>query len=247
MGARGGTSVVAILLIVLGGGTGGWSQGATQDANAVAPAAMAPVAGYPESADGLKKLVDDIFGAVKAKDEAKISLYVSALAIPEHGAWFAQTFGASEGARLEAKYSQMLPGAGKHIRESLEYALKGKRTDVSVKVLKRGEAVGMGRALLDAMARPISVYMVDGNSPKEKFGVYIGDFVYVDGGFRYVNSEVWRELSTAPPMRIRQGGEVARASLIKRVDPIYPDEAKAARTSFCTWFLRPMERSRSWS
>jgi len=229
MRARGVTSDVAILLIVLGVATGGWSQEAKQDANAVAPAAIASVAGYAESADGLKKLVDDMFVAVKAKDEAKISSYVSALAIPDHGAWFVQMFGASEGARLEAKYSEMLPGAGKHIRESFEYALKGKRTDVSVKVLQRGEVVGLGRALLDAMARPISVYMVDGNNPKEKFGAYIGDFVYVDGGFRYVNSEVWRELSAAPPMRIRLGGEMARANLIRRVDPIYPDEAMAAR------------------
>ena len=230
MGVRSVTSVVAILLIVLGTAMGGWSQEARTDANAVAPAAIASVASYAESADGLKKLVDDMFVAVRAKDEAKISSYVSALAIPDHGAWFVQTFGATEGPRLEAKYNEMLPGAGKHIRESFEYALKGKRTDVSVKVLQRGEAIGMGRALLDAMVRPISVYMVDGNNPREKFGAYIGDFVYVDGGFRYVNSEVWRELSTAPPVRIRLGGEVAKANLIKRVDPIYPDEAKAART-----------------
>lgn len=224
-------AVIVILLIGMGMAPNTRSQEAKQETNAVGPTASAPVGAYPESADGLKKLVEDIFGAVKSKDEARISWYVLALAIPDHSAWFVQTFGATEGARLEAKYSDLLPGAAKHIRESFEYALKGKRTDVSVKVLQRqGEVGGLGRAILDAMAQPISVYIVDGNNPKEKFATYIGDFVYVDGGFRYVSSQVWQELSTAPPMRIRLGGNTAKANLINRVDPIYPDEARAART-----------------
>jgi TonB family protein len=230
---RGRCGIVGVILVIgLSAVASGWSQEVKQDANAVAPAptAGAPEGTYPESADGLKKLVDDMFVAVKAKDEAKVSLYVSGLVIPEHGAWFVQTFGAAEGARLEAKYSEMLPNAAKDIKKSFEYALKGKRTDVDVKVYeKQGEVRGLVRAVLDATTRPISVYMVDGNNPKEKFGAYLGDFVFVDGGFRYVNSQVWQALSTAPSMRIRLGGEVAKANLIKRVDPIYPDEARAAR------------------
>jgi TonB family protein len=230
MRAHGVTSVIAILLICIGAAPSAWSQEAKQDANAVAPTASTSVGAYPESADGLKKLVEDIFGAVKSKDEAKISSYVSGLAIPCHGDWFVQTFGATEGARLEAKYSELLPGAAKHIRESFEYALKGKRTDVSVKLLaSQGEAGGLSRAILDAMGQPISVYVVDGNNPKEKFATHIGDFVYVDGGFRYINSQVWQELSTAPPLRIRLGGNVAKANLVDRVDPVYPEEARAAR------------------
>jgi TonB family protein len=230
MGARCLTAGVAIWLIVLSAATSGWAQEGKQDANATAPKGSASAGAYPESADGLKKLVDDIFVAVKSKDGAKISSYVSGLAIPDHRAWFVQTFGATEGVRLEAKYSELLPGSAKSIRESFEYALKGKRTDVSVKVLERqGQVGGLGLAILDAMARPISVYIADGNNPREQFGAHIGDFVYVDGGFRYMNSQVWQELSTAPPMRIRLGGNVAKANLIKRVDPVYPDEARAAR------------------
>jgi TonB family protein len=229
MRARGVGAGIATLLIVLGVVTSGWSQEVKQDAGAVAPAGDAAVGAYPESTDGLKKLVEDIFVAAKAKDEAKISSYTAALAIPEHGAWFVQTFGAAEGARLEAKYSEKLPGEGKQIRDSFEYALKGKRTDVGVKVLGQGEVAGLGRAILDAMARPISVYMVEGSSPKEKFAARIGDFVFVDGGFRYVDSEVWRALSTAPPMRIRLGGNTAKANLTSQVDPVYPAEAVAAR------------------
>jgi len=204
---------------------------AKQDASAVAPAGAGSAPGaYPESADGLKKLVEDIFVAVKSKDETKISSYVSALAIPEHGAWFAQTFGAAEGSRLATKYSEMLPGTAKQIRGILEFSLQGERTAVDVTLLQNQEAKpgGMARAILDAMVRPVLIYRVGCGNPKEKFYSYIGDFIYVNGGFRYVHTRVWEQLSTAPPVRMRLGADAAKANLIHRVDPIYPDEAKAA-------------------
>ena len=230
MCARCVSSVIVILLTWIGAPTSGWPQEAKQGAKAVAPAGSASVGAYTESADGLKKLVDDIFVAVKSKDGAKISSYVSALAIPDHGAWFAQTFGAAEGSRLATKYSEMLPGTAKQIRGILEFSLQGERTAVDVTLLQNQEAKpgGMARAILDAMVRPVLIYRVGCGNPKEKFYSYIGDFVYVNGGFRYVHTRVWEQLSTAPPVRMRLGVDAAKANLIHRVDPIYPDEAKAA-------------------
>jgi TonB family protein len=166
---------------------------------------------------------------VDAKDEAKVSSYGAALTIPDHTAWFAQTFGATEGARLDSKYSRLVPMTSKQVQHALEYALKNQRTDVSVKVVeKQAEVAGLGLAILQAMAQPVSVYMVEGTNPKQQFGANIGDFVYVDGGFRYIDSQVWQELSNAPPPRIRLGGNMAKANLIHKVDPIYPAEAAAA-------------------
>lgn len=211
-------------LVVLGAAAGSWSQ----DVSPVPPSAT--VGAYPESGEGLTKLVEDMFGAVKSKDDAKISSYVSALAIPDHNAWFAKTFGGTEGARMEAKYIQLLPSAAKNIRRSFEYALRTEHTNVSVKLLDaQGATGGLSRAIVDAMGQPISVYIVDGNNPKEKFATHIGDFVFVDGGFRYMDSQVWQALSTAPPLRIRLGGNVAKANLINRVEPVYPEQARAVR------------------
>jgi hypothetical protein len=107
-------SAVAILGVVLGAVSGSWSQ----DANPVSSSGTASVGAYPESGEGLSKLVEDMFAAVRSKDDAKISSYVSALAIPDHGAWFAKTFGGTEGARMEAKYIQLLPSAPKNIRNT---------------------------------------------------------------------------------------------------------------------------------
>jgi protein TonB len=53
--------------------------------------------------------------------------------------------------------------------------------------------------------------------------------VYVDGGFRYLETTTLYALSTAPPLRIRVGGKVQGAALIHKVSPRYPAEARARR------------------
>jgi protein TonB len=80
-----------------------------------------------------------------------------------------------------------------------------------------------------AMVQPATLYRASGRNPNQKDGYALGDFVYVDGGFRFVDTPVWQALGTAPPMRVRMGGNVTAASLTKKVPPVYPEEARAAR------------------
>src|SRR5215472_14752028 len=86
----------------------------------------------------------------------------------------------------------------------------------------------MVHAFIEAMTEPIPLYFVSGSSPNEQYGAAIGDFVYVDGGVRYLDTRVEQALSTAPPLRIRIGGDVQRSKLIHKVEPTYPEEAIAA-------------------
>jgi TonB family protein len=197
------------------------------------PPTSATLRTYPESPDGLKRLIEDILGVVKSGENEKASSYFSSLAIPDDEAWFLRTFGAAEGPRLEVKYHELLPPAPSHVRRAFDYAIKLGRTNIEVKVLQQpAEASsGLSRALIEAMVQPTTIYIVDGTSPTEKYPTFIGEFVYLDGGFRYLDTEVIQALSTAPPMRIRVGGNVQVASLIHKVEPIYPDKAKAAHLS----------------
>jgi protein TonB len=55
---------------------------------------------------------------------------------------------------------------------------------------------------------------------------FLGDFVYVDGGFRYLDKQVLLALSHSTPMRIKIGGNVQAAKLVDKVQPIYPPGAK---------------------
>lgn len=86
----------------------------------------------------------------------------------------------------------------------------------------------MDRASFDAMVKPVLLFSADGTSPKEQYPASIGDFVYIDGGFRYIDPQVFPALSTAPPPRIRVGGNVQVAKIIHKVSPVYPNEARAA-------------------
>jgi TonB family protein len=129
---------------------------------------------------------------------------------------------------MDTKYNELLPDAAKNILKSCDYVVKEKRTDIGVKVLEKPPGPGLlAWTIFQAMAEPVTIYMVDVSSPKKQFPMYLGDFVYANGGFRYIDRQVWQALSLAPPVRIRIGGNVAKANLVKQVDPIYSEEAKA--------------------
>lgn len=179
--------------------------------------------GYAESPDGLKLLITDVFSAIKSNNDHEVYSYFSGMALPEHTAWFAKTFGPAEGARMDAKYADLLPGLPEDLRGIFEYALKGNRTDPQVSVVEKGDTAStIGHAVLDAMQTPIPLYVASATNPKQKYGAAIGNFFYVDGAFRFVPTQVLQALSTAPPIRVRVGGNVQQAKLLTKVDPIYP-------------------------
>lgn len=203
-----------------------------QQTKEIPPTSTVPLPSYPESPDGLKKLIEDIFSVVKSGNNEKAFSYFSSLTIPDHNAWFVKTFGPTEGPRLDTKYEELLPQAPNRIRQAFEYALRDARTDVRVSVLQKltEAGSGLGQATIEAMVQPTPLYIADGTSPQEKYPASIGEFVYVDGGFRYLDQQVSQALSTAPPLRIRVGGNVQLAKLVHKVNPTYPDDAKAAHT-----------------
>jgi|HubBroStandDraft_2_1064218.scaffolds.fasta_scaffold37564_2 TonB family protein len=220
-------SIVAVLLLQVSMSM----KAVPEEQKENSPKQITAIPAYPESEDGLKNLIGDIFRAMTSGETDMASPYFASLEIPDGLAWFTKAFGPVEGPRLEVKYQALLQQPSGAIRAHFEYALKGGRTNVEVHVL-RGTAdakSGMGRAILGTMVQPLPLYSADGTSPTEQYAASIGDFVYVDGGFRFVDPQVFLALSTAPPLRIRVSGDVAVKSLNHKVAPIYPDEARANR------------------
>jgi TonB family protein len=101
---------------------------------------------------------------------------------------------------------------------------------VAVKVFARGgePRLGVLRAALEAMVNPSQIYTASGSSPRNQYSAALGNYVYVDGAFRFLSGQILQSLSTAPPARTRVGGHVALAKLRHKVDAIYPPEARAA-------------------
>jgi TonB family protein len=195
--------------------------------------AVAAVPEYPDSPEGIETFAEDIFKALRAKDEAKLSVYFSDLTLPDHQAWFARVFGAEEGARLAARYGELLPQLPSNARSSFESALSSSRTTPEVRAFNRSLAptgTGLDWAFVEATTEEVHLYTVTGTNASQQYGFFVGRFVYVDGGFRYITDRVLRALSTAPALRIRVGGAVQQAKLVQQVSPAYPTDARASRT-----------------
>jgi hypothetical protein len=164
---------------------------------------------YPETSDGLKKLLHDVFTAEQAGDPAKVAQFYADFAIPNHTQWFLKTFGEKEGANLDAKYSQNLEGSTIHLRGRLTHSQAQGKTGVTVEAFAKPEEAPTGsvKAFGSTMITPTTIYhAVATNGAEEQSRYLLGDFVYVDGGFRYVDLQVMQALSTAPPMRVRIAG-----------------------------------------
>src|SRR6476660_9958004 len=97
-------SAIVVLLLFVGTSMNALPE--EQKDNSPKPTAALPV--YPESEEGLKNLIGDIFGAMKSGEKDLASSYFAGLEIPDRVAWFAKAFGPMEGPRLEAKYEAFL-------------------------------------------------------------------------------------------------------------------------------------------
>jgi TonB family protein len=185
---------------------------------------------YAETPDGLKKLVQDLYDAEKAGDTKRNSEIYTSLVIPNHSQWFGKTFGGPEGERLDAKYNGLLEVSTSELKKVTARVVQKGQKYVVVRIFQKPEDAPMElqKAFLAAMTSPTSLYGAATNSgPEDKSHTLLGDFVYVDGGFRYLDFEVMQALSTAPAMRIRFGGNIPRPKLIKEVNPVYPEAARA--------------------
>jgi len=177
---------------------------------------------YPESPEGLKSLITDILVAIKSGDAQRSSQLLATLAISNHREWFQKSFGATEAPRREAKYVDLESKSTDWLRKRMEAVAKHIQTDVTVKVFQTPVDANLRlyKAVTDAMTTGFPVYNAAGGTD------FLGDFVYVDGGFRYLDKQVLVALSHSPPMRIKMSGNVQVARLVNKVPPVYPPRAK---------------------
>ena len=213
---------VTVLLLL----TAGFPAHVRPQTPVAAPAAQSIAPGaYPDSPEGLKSLLQDLFAWEKARDKRKSSRYLASFAIPNHYEWFVNTFGPTEGARLSMKYTELKAESASWLQKRVEAAVKDEKTQVDVSIYRNppDSSAPLMQAALSAMVQHIAIYSAAGRlSVDDKSPHYLGEFIYLDGEFRYVERQVLQALSTAPPQRIRIGGNVQTAKLIKKVEPVYP-------------------------
>jgi TonB family protein len=219
---------------------------ATPPQAAAANAANSPtttVPSYPNTAQGLEKLMKDMMKLEKQGKQQELASYAKSLLLPDADNWFKSVFGDSIGAALES--------ASEQIRTGIEFGLPQTLATVRRENLTEARAVRFDDScnrlakateypLLLLRQRPEPLYdarFSDGS--KESVWAY---FAYVDGAFRFIgnlkkanagypfqrtNMQSSADQAAEPPHKtLRVGGNVASANLIHQETPNYPQDAK---------------------
>jgi TonB family protein len=199
---------------------------------------------YPDSARGLEKLVEDLLQAAKKNDADTYSALISTLARPVPDDWFEDTFG-NEGDLMFKEY----PGAGPNLVNQLRAFFVRIRTEKFTEATAQKHEASCDDNSGE-MIYPVMV-MRQGLVPLYELRFHQGDkfyrlwaFAYINGGFRYVGDLRPPEYFPSKPAkrssaenkpestpedsekRIRVGGNVTAAKIVRRVQPEYPDTAR---------------------
>jgi hypothetical protein len=142
---------------------------------------------YPESTDGLKKLMSEILDAQKSSDKGKFDDFVKSLELPDADAWFKKVFGDDKGSSVAAQYKTNSSGLKQDLARLFGKIVTDGQTEINVTRLEKADdslATGNQKDVLAAMKNPVPIYSVRFVKPGETLGMHLYNYVYVDGTFR---------------------------------------------------------------
>lgn len=197
---------------------------------------------YPNSTDGLQKLVWDMLAGQKSGGDGALAPYLQALALPNSAAWFSAAFGQDNGSQLAVFYDAWTSARNFQLAGDLARAAASQMTDIAAMSFS-GPAdsgtIDKDSYFLGLLKQPQTLYIVNFSSGKGA-SMRWAYFVYVDGAFRYVGPLADLRLasslvssnpssSTELVRRVRVDGNVAEARATHRVPPVYPPDALSGR------------------
>jgi len=143
---------------------------------------------YPDSTEGLERLVRDILRAVKSDPSGEALRLTHSLQLPDHEVWFADTFGAERGAELAAEYAPLV-GHFAQMSTLFEDLIEKQQTQVVVERFVQyddPDLNGYQSIALEAMKHPTALYSVRLSKNDDERGFHLWSFVYANGSFRWV-------------------------------------------------------------
>lgn len=155
---------------------------------------------YPDSPAGLQQFVEDLLGAIKSSDTAKVDFLWQSAILPDHAAWFVTVFGEKTGASLESNYAKRLavtpyvPGKAYTFTAGLD-AVKLLVLPLAQAAVSRPDS--WARAIQLSTKEEVHAYRVEALSAGSTSSVMLGYFFYVSGGFREVDELVFGALPAA--------------------------------------------------
>ena len=167
----------------------------TVPANRLAPDPRNPLAGATPPAGAaadpakLKAQIEEILQAVRDDNVKLLRTHVDKLKLPNHKAWFAETFGPEVGGRVAKEYAAHLAKFQKEIQGLFQQAVKEGRTVIQVDAVQKPddrEATGLQDDALKAMKTPRALYTLHLSKRGREASMSVRSFVLVDGAFRLI-------------------------------------------------------------
>lgn len=205
--------------------------------------ATAPPAVYPEKGGGLEKELHDLQKARKAGDKSTADAVLRSFVLPDPERWFTRTFGEDVGKQMAGQYIPMSHALVQQLQGTMDHLEDMKFNDVEVRKFDRpcdDHADDYVYPLLLARTEQAPLYEAtfrNGNSYQ-----VMNSFVFVEGAFRYIGrvnipdgllfDELKSKASDTPAAAsnvkksLKLGGSVAAGRLLKRVPPVYPEDAR---------------------
>jgi hypothetical protein len=166
--------------------------------SSVAPAAVS----YPESTEGLARLIEDTFAALKTGDTDRAKELIRSMELPDQQAWFRKTFGDDLGAAIAVEYGRRAPSMEHELTRSFEDRIEDRRTFVTAIKIESPDddnATGLQKMALQNMRSRVPLYTVKLGDRPGGTGYSIWSWVYVRGTFRIAGKmDVFRNNSTPP-------------------------------------------------
>jgi TonB family C-terminal domain len=191
---------------------------------------------YPGTARGLEQLMKELFELAKRGDLQELESRAGQLMLPDPDAWFETMFGTISGRDFALHYSSLRGDLPKRIALSLHDFAQRKLNDIEANRFESG-----CRPLpTDEQYRLLQFRLTNEPLYDVRFldsslrGQALWFFAYEDGAFRYIGRPPMPEI---PPVnvplktaqRIRVGGDVQQAQLIRPISPEYPPDARAKK------------------
>ena len=183
------------------------------------PPQASSVESYPNTSDGLRRLLTDLLLSARNDDRTKLWSQIAEIEIPNYEDWFTHTFGQEKGKNLAGKYASSFKPSKQQF-EMLCVELGKQAGEVSVEKVDVAKKYGVLPSSLDE-------YHANWKKTDDSAGPDsqpIGVFYYIDGKFRLDGS--FREIQV---LSANKTGPITLGKLISRVQPVYPDAARKLR------------------
>ena len=187
---------------------------------------------YPNTSEGLRKLIDEILRAIEAKDSTKESELISGLLLPPNSKWLTEEYGPGFGANLATAYRELEPGLEQEIKTIYEGNVERGWITPEIRRYLDPESVNAPiDQFLNCMEQIVPLYATNfhgdsgslyysqkaGENGKQVAGDLNGYFVYDQGGFRFIPTEMLLKLPKERPVRIRLDMYVMRSKITNEV------------------------------